>query len=264
MYGRISGNERPVDLHFGLAQRTVGHLLALHHADIREGLISGIDGQLTCVSTHAHLSPALFLGLPVSVRLTTDRGGIRAINAIVHDVRAGQSDGELTVYQLHVCDALSLMDRRTNARMFRSCSVVDILATLMNEWKHRSPALAQAFDFDLSALRAERYPVRELTRQVNESDARFIRRLLRRDGITVFAKAGPIGGASGMPDERPVHTLLFCDDPYRLAEAPAGTLRIHPRDAVVEQRDTVTLFASAKACRPAKSAVRRGTTRKPV
>ncbi|MBR7513069.1 phage late control D family protein, partial [Mycobacterium tuberculosis] len=89
-----------------------------------------------------------------------------------------------TVYQLHVCDALSLMDRRTNARMFRSCSVVDILATLVNEWEHRSPALAQAFDFDLSALRAERYPVRELTRQVNESDARFIRRLLRRDGIT--------------------------------------------------------------------------------
>ncbi|VWC07108.1 type VI secretion system Vgr family protein [Burkholderia lata] len=254
--GLIGGNKRPVDLYFGRAQRAVGHLLALHHADIREGLISGIDGQLTCVSTHAHLSPALFLGLPVSVRLTTDRGGIRAINAIVRDVRAGQSDGELTVYQLHVCDALSLMDRRTNARMFRSCSVIEILATLMNEWRQRSPALAHAFDFDLSALWAERYPVRELTRQVNESDARFIRRLLRREGITVFAKAGPIEGASGMADERPMHTLLFCDDPYRLAEAPAGTLRVHPRDAGVEQRDTVTLFAhcqslsSGKVSRP--------------
>ncbi|WP_423395745.1 type VI secretion system Vgr family protein [Burkholderia sp. LMG 21824] len=254
--GLIGGNKRPVDLYFGLAQRTVGHLLTLQHADIREGLISGIDGQLTCVSTHAHLSPALFLGLPVSVRLTTDRGGVRAINAIVRDVRAGQSDGELTVYQLHVCDALSLMDRRTNARMFRSCSVIEILATLMNEWKQRSPALAQAFDFDLSALHAERYPARELTRQVNESDARFIRRLLRREGITVFAKAGPIGGASGMRDERPMHTLQFCDDPYRLTEAPAGTLRVHPRDAGVEQRDTVTLFAycqslsSGKVSRP--------------
>ncbi|WP_412529379.1 type VI secretion system Vgr family protein [Burkholderia lata] len=224
----------------------------LHHADIREGLISGIDGQLTCVSTHAHLSPALFLGLPVSVRLTTDRGGIRAINAIVRDVRAGQSDGELTVYQLHVCDALSLMDRRTNARLFRSCSVIDILATLMNEWKHRSPALAQAFDFDLSALQAERYPVRELTRQVNESDARFTRRLLRREGITVFAKAGPIGGASDTADERPIHTLVFCDDPYRLTEASAGTVRVHPRDAGVEPRDTVTLFAYCQSLSPGK------------
>ncbi|MBO7776397.1 hypothetical protein J6352_28365 [Burkholderia pseudomallei] len=41
------GSTRPVDLHFGQAQRAVGHLLALHHADIREGLMSGIDGELT-------------------------------------------------------------------------------------------------------------------------------------------------------------------------------------------------------------------------
>ncbi|WP_260433496.1 type VI secretion system Vgr family protein [Burkholderia sp. Bp8998] len=205
--------------------------------------MSGIEGKLTCVSTYDHLSPALFLGLPVSVRLTTDRGGIRTINAIVREVLTGQSDGELTVYQLHVCDALSLMDRRTNARLFRSRSVMEILATLMNEWKQRSHALARAFDFDLTGLQAERYPVRELTRQVNESDARFIRRLLRREGITVFAKAAPAGVARGMLDEPPIHTLIFCDDPHRLAEAPAGTLRLHPRDAGAAQRDTVTLFA---------------------
>ncbi len=241
--GLIEGNTRPVDLHFGRAQRAVGHLLALHHADIHEGLMSGIDGQLTCVSTHDHLSPALFLGLPVSVRLTTDRGSVRAINAIVCEVRTGQSDGELTLYQLHVCDALSLMDRRKNARVFRSRSVTEILATLMNEWKQRSPALARAFDFDLSALQADRYPVRELTRQVNESDARFIRRLLRREGITVFAKAEPVAATRGAADEQPIHTLVFCDDPHRLTEAPAGALRLHPRDAGAAQRDTVTLFA---------------------
>ena len=241
--GLITGNTRPVDLHFGRAQRAVGHLLALHHADIHEGVMSGIDGQLTCVSTHDHLSPALFLGLPVSVRLTTDRGGVRAINAIVHEVRTGQSDGELTVYQLQVCDALSLMEGRTNARVFRSLSVMDILATLMSEWQQRSPALARAFDFDLSGLQADRYPVRELTRQVNESDARFIRRLLRREGITVFVKAEPVERAHGMTDERPVHTLVFCDDPRRLKAVPAGALRLHPRDAGAARRDTVTLFA---------------------
>ncbi len=248
--GQLDGSTRPVDLHFGRAQRAVGHLLALHHADIREGLMSGIDGQLTCVSPHDHLSPTLFLGLPVSVRLTTDRGGTRTINAIVREVRTGQSDGELTVYQLHVCDALSLMDRRTNARVFRSRSVPEILATLMHEWKLRSPALARAFDFDLSGLQADRYPVRELTRQVNESDAGFIRRLLRREGITVFAKAEPAGTARGVADASPVHTLVFCDDPHRLTEAPAGTLRLHPRDAGTEQRDTVTLFAHAQRLSP--------------
>ncbi|WP_193101435.1 type VI secretion system Vgr family protein [Burkholderia sp. Z1] len=251
--GLVDRNKRPVALHFGQAQRTVGHLLALHHADIREGLISGIDGHLTCVSTRDHLSPTLFLGLPVSVRLTTDRGNVRTINAIVRDVHIGQSDGELTVYQLHVCDALSLMDRRTNSRVFRSLSVIEILATLMNEWRQRSAALARAFDFDLSGLRTERYPVRELTRQVNESDARFVRRLLRREGITVFAKAGPVGDARGMTDEQPIHTLVFCDDPLRLAESPAGTVRLHPRDAGTEQRDTVTLFAHYQSLSPGKA-----------
>ncbi|RQS31125.1 type VI secretion system tip protein VgrG [Burkholderia sp. Bp8992] len=250
--GLVDLNKRPVSLHFGQAQRAVGHLLALHHADIREGLMSGIEGQLTCVSTYDHLPPALFLGLPVSVRLTTDRGNIRAINAIVHEVRTGQSDGELTVYQLDVCDALSLMDRRTNARLFRSRSVPEILATLMNEWKQRSSALARAFDFDLSTLQADRYPARELTRQVNESDARFIRRLLRREGITVFAKAAPVDGRRGVTDERPIHTLVFCDDPHRLPDAPAGTVRLHPRDAGVEQRDTVTLFAYDQRLSPGK------------
>ncbi|WP_269505798.1 type VI secretion system Vgr family protein [Burkholderia sp. IMCC1007] len=240
-------NQRPVALHFGQAQRAVGYLLALHHADIREGLMSGIEGTLTCVSTHDHLSPTLFLGLPVSVRLTTDRGRVRAINAIVREVRTGQSDGELTVYQLHVCDALSLMDRRTNARVFRSRSVPEILATLMNEWRQRSSALARAFDFDLSGLDVERYPVRELTRQVNESDAHFIRRLLRREGITVFAKAGMVDAARGPAGERPIHTLIFCDDPYRVTEAPTGVLRLHPRDAAVGQRDTVTLFAHGQS-----------------
>ncbi|QVN20068.1 type VI secretion system Vgr family protein [Burkholderia pyrrocinia] len=251
--GRVDWNKRPVALHFGQAQRAVGHLLALHHADIREGLMSGIDGYLTCVSTRDHLSPTLFLGLPVSVRLTTDRGDVRTINAIVRDVHMGQSDGELTVYQLRVCDALSLMDRRTNSRVFRSRSVIEILATLMNEWRQRSAALARAFDFDLSGLGAERYPVRELTRQVNESDARFVRRLLRREGITVFAKAGPVGGARSIVDDRPIHTLVFCDNPLRLAESPAGAVRLHPRDAGTEQRDTVTLFAHCQSLSPGKA-----------
>lgn len=254
--GLVDWNQRPVALNFGQAQSAVGHLLALHHADIHEGLLTGIDGYLNCVSTHDNLSPKLLLGLPVSVRLTTDRGGLQTINAIVRDVQVGQSDGELTVYRLNVCDALSLMDRRTNSRIFRSRNVIDILTTLMNEWRQRSAALARAFEFDLSSLRRERYPARELTRQVNESDARFVRRLLRREGITVFAKAGSAGGARSITDERPIHTLVFCDDPMRLAEAPAGAVRLHPRDAGTEQRDTVTLFAhyqslsAGKASRP--------------
>ncbi|UOB54736.1 type VI secretion system tip protein VgrG [Burkholderia pyrrocinia] len=241
--GAVDWNRRPVALNFGRLQSTLGHLLALQHANVREGLMAGIHGHLTCVSARHDLSPKLFIGVPISVRLVTDRGQLHLINAIVQDVQIGQSDGELCVYQLTVCDALSLMDKRTNSRVFRKLSVVDILGTLFNEWRQRSPALARAFEFDLSGLRRDRYPARELTRQVNESDAKFVRRLLRREGITIFAKAGAAQGERTAHDDTPIHTLVCCDDPGALPEAPAGTVRLHPRDAGTEERDTVTLFA---------------------
>ncbi|KVU36791.1 type IV secretion protein Rhs [Burkholderia ubonensis] len=251
--GAVDWNRRPVALNFGKAQGTLGHLLALQHAHMHEGLMTGICGHLTCVSPRHNLSPRLFLGVPVSLRLVTDRGQLHFVNAIIQDVQIGQSDGELCVYQLTVCDALSLMDKRTNSRVFRQSSVIDVLATLFNEWRQRSPALAAAFEFDLSHLSRDRYPARELTRQVNESDAKFVRRLLRREGITVFAKSGPATGASNIHDETPVHTLVCCDDPAPLPEAPAGTVRLHPRDAGTEERDTVTLFALHQQLTPGKA-----------
>nr|WP_241025348.1 type VI secretion system Vgr family protein [Burkholderia sp. Ac-20384] len=221
----------------------MGRLLALQHANVHEGLMTGIHGHLTCVSTRHDLPPKLFIGVPVSVRLVTDRGQLHVINAIIQNVQIGQSDGELCVYQLTVCDALSLMDKRTNSRVFRKQSVVDILAVMFNEWRQRSPALARAFEFDLSFLNRDRYPPRELTRQVNETDAAFVRRLLRREGISIFAKAGTAKGSSSGQEDTPVHTLVCCDNPDSLQESGAGTVRLHPRDAGTEERDTVTLFA---------------------
>ncbi|KVQ40974.1 type VI secretion system tip protein VgrG [Burkholderia cepacia] len=241
--GAVDWNRRPVALNFGRLQGTLGRLLALQHANVHEGLMTGIHGHLTCVSTRHDLPPKLFIGVPVSLRLVTDRGQLQTINAIVQNVQIGQSDGELCVYQLTICDALSLMDKRTNSRVFRKQSVVDVLTVMFNEWRQRSPALARAFEFDLSFLNRDRYPARELTRQVNESDAAFVRRLLRREGISIFVKAGPAKGGSSSEDDTPVHTLVCCDNPDSLQEGPAGTVRLHPRDAGTEERDTVTLFA---------------------
>lgn len=45
--GAVDWNRRPVALNFGKAQGALGHLLALQHAHVREGLITGIQGHLT-------------------------------------------------------------------------------------------------------------------------------------------------------------------------------------------------------------------------
>ncbi|KVX54439.1 type VI secretion system tip protein VgrG [Burkholderia cepacia] len=251
----IDTNRRPVTLNWGAAQKELGAQLALQHVSIRESMMTGIDGRLTCVSQNGSLPPKLFIGAPVSVGLVTDRNGKHAINAIISAVQVGRSDGELTIYQFTVTDAVNLLHKRTNSRIFRNVNVIDVLNVVLNEWRQRSQTLASAFEFDLSGLNSSRYPKRSYMRQVNESDARFVSRLLRRDGITMFVRPGRASGRS-KDDEPPVHTMVFCDDPHKLPEGPSGTVRLHPRDAGTEERDTITVLTmrqeliSGEASRP--------------
>lgn len=252
--GALDQNNRPIRLEWGSTQSTLQQVLLLQRLDIKEGLMSGINGHLTCVSPRADLPEKSFLALPLSVQMVTDRGQLHAINGIITDVRAGQSDGSLTCYQLTIRDALSVMERRTNSRIFRTKALPDILGVVMQEWRQRSPAFARAFDFDLSGLNRDRYPVREVTRQVNETDAQFIRRLLRRDGVNVFVRAG--SGTDSTTNNTPVHTLVFFDDPMKLPQAATGDLRFH-RDAATEERDSITLWSTTRSLIP--GSVKRAT-----
>ncbi|MFY0022261.1 contractile injection system protein, VgrG/Pvc8 family, partial [Acinetobacter baumannii] len=86
---------RAIRLHWGKAQSTLEQVLVVQRIDIREGLYTGIEGHLTCLSTRSDLPLKTFLGLPVAVRLVTDRGALHEICGLITDARAGQSDGSL-------------------------------------------------------------------------------------------------------------------------------------------------------------------------
>ncbi|MDN7860813.1 hypothetical protein [Burkholderia cepacia] len=68
--GQVDWNTRPVTFHFGKEQRATGHLKAIRHVDVREGMMAD-----TCASTCDDRSSRLFLELPVSVCLTSDTAG---------------------------------------------------------------------------------------------------------------------------------------------------------------------------------------------
>lgn len=246
--GVLDQSQRAIRLHWGSRNDQLAHLLTLQRLDIHEGLCTGIEGHLTCLSPDSELPLHSLLGLPLSVQVVTDTGSLHLINALVTKVQAGQSDGSLASYQLSIGDALSILDKRINSRIFRGMHVPDILATILREWQQRSPVLAQALDFEL-LLQQEQYPAREQTRQADESDAAFIRRLCRREGIFWFCKPGMRTGAPGGPAALPMHTLVFCDDPMRLGPSPAARLRYH-RDAATEQRDSITLWSTARSLQP--------------
>jgi type VI secretion system secreted protein VgrG len=236
----LDPNNRPARLNFGPQRRALEQTLLLQRVDINEGLMSGLHGVLTCVSTQEDLSEKKLLGVPLGVQIVTDRGQMHTINGIVTQFRRGQSDGGLTVCQLTLADGLSVMEKRRNSRVFLNTSLPDILHEMLVEWRRRSPTLAQACEFDVSGLDRNRYPKRTFVRQDNETDAGFIQRLLRRDGVTWFVKSGRPSGAQ---DDAPVHTLVFCDDPMRLSQCAAGTVRYHPRDAATEMRDSITYWS---------------------
>ncbi|CAB3809070.1 hypothetical protein LMG28688_06914 [Paraburkholderia caffeinitolerans] len=239
-----SQNTRPFRLYWRASQTDLSGLIFLQRLDIREDLCGGIEGRLSCISTSNGIALQNFLGQPVTIQLVTDAGTLQSICAIVTDAHEGESDGSLATYQLVVRDALSILERRTNTRIFRSKSTLDIIQTLVREWRTRSTTLAATFDIDVSKLDASKYPAREQTLQFEESDADFIRRLCRRDGISWFVKAGGGQGGSDL-SEQPFHTLVFFDNVIKLDQAPAGTVPYHA-DAAIGMNDSITLLTTGR------------------
>ncbi|ASL46787.1 hypothetical protein bAD24_III05315 [Burkholderia sp. AD24] len=237
-----SQDNRPFRLFWRSSQNLAG-LLLIQRLDIREELCGGIEGRLSCISTSTGAPLETFLGQPVTVQLVTDQGALHSICAIVTAAYEGEGDGSIATYQLVIRDALSIMERRTNTRIFRSKNVIDIIQTLAREWRRKSATLASTFDVDISNLDISKYPAREQTLQFDESDADFIQRLCRRDGITWFIRAGGTQGAN--VSTQPFHTLVLFDNAIKLTQASAGTVTYHA-DAAIGTRDSITQLSMGR------------------
>ena len=240
-----SQRNRAVRLKWGKQQDLLESLLMPQRIDIEESLCGGIDGSIACVSTSAGIPLTTFIGLPMSVLLVTDSGELHTISGIVVDAREGESDGALATYQLLIRDAISILERRTNMRVFRKLSALDIVQTLVSEWRRRSTVLAGAFYIDVSNVDGARVPVREQTVQFNESDADFIRRLCRREGIGWFIRAGKPGQSGAAKAGEPGHTLVLYDNANKLTRAAVGSVP-YGSVAGIGQRDVVTHLSLAR------------------
>jgi type VI secretion system secreted protein VgrG len=112
--------------------------------------------------------------------------------------------------------------------------------------------LANAFELEIDPLIDSRqYPPREQTMQHNESDAAFVRRLLKRRGIGWVFRPGRGRGTAVDPvhDRTPAHTLVLFSDARNLPRNAAGSVRYH-RDGMADGRDTVTSWTAARRLQP--------------
>ena len=217
--------------------------------DIGESLLGGVDGCVSCICARAGMPLSTFVGRPLSVRLVTDTGDLHAINGIIVDAREGECDGSIATYQFFIRDALSILERRINTRIFRQCNALDVVKTLVGEWRKNSAVLAGAFYLDASHVDRSKLPIREQTVQFDESDAAFIRRLCRREGVGWFVRAGkPAQNEAGKAGDV-AHTLVLYDDAIKLDRSPIGSVSYRP-DATIGERDAVTLLCASRQLVP--------------
>ena len=236
-------SNRPLRLRLDLPGGINDDMLLPQRVTGTEALCGGIEYRILCVSGSAHLPLKQMIAVPAALELVTDSGSLRTVCGIVTEAAAGDSDGGLASYQLVLRDALAILEKRTNTRVFRDMNEVEVVQRILNEWRQKSPILGTSFAHEVDEAFAQReYPRREFTMQHNESDAAFIRRLLKRRGIGWYVRSTSDGDA-------PMHTLVLFNNADSLRQSAAGTVRYH-RDSATEERDAITSWTAVRTLQP--------------
>lgn len=233
LFAGLIQNQRILQLHApASAPAPVRRLVPLQAAG-EESICGGFSYRLQCLGDDPLLPLKQLQGLPLAFSIGDDRGGARTVCGIVTRASLLLSDGALSLFEVTVQDALHLLDMRTTWRVFRDVSVVDISNQVLAEHIRDNPVLGAAFEFAIAGL-ANDYPPRAFTMQAGESDAAFLMRLWRQEGIAWhFAHA--------LNDDMPVHRLCLADTPDAYPDNPAGAVRFHRADAT-ESSDTVVAW----------------------
>ncbi|HZX26814.1 MAG TPA: type VI secretion system Vgr family protein [Telluria sp.] len=255
VFKRLGSDNRPLRLRLALADGTRDDLLLPQRVMGNEAICGGFSFHILCVADDAMLPLKDFIGAPAELQIVTDAGHLRSICGLVAGASSGESDGSLATYELLLTDALSVMEHRINTRVFREMNELDVISTLVQEWQERIVNLRGVFELDIdTALAGQALPTREFIFQHNESDAGFIRRLLKRRGIAWRFQAGAPGpdlpGGLKRPD-KPLHTLCLFDDPLRLPRSAAGTV-YYQRDHASLEHDAITGWCAQRRLQPAR------------
>jgi type VI secretion system secreted protein VgrG len=250
--GWTTANRQLRLLREGGRSKAVLDMLLPQHIVGSETVCGGIEYRISCLAGRPTLPLKELIALPIGIQILTDRGQLRSVCGIVTEARAGGFDGALAVYHLVVRDALSVMEKRTNSRIFRNKNEIEIVQILCDEWRHSNSVLAGCFELELdSLLDLSRYPPREQIMQYNESDAAFVRRLLKRRGIAWRIKSGRsrTSAMNSTGDRTPAHTLVLFSESTGLPQNAAGTVRYHREDAT-DERDVVTQWGGVRKLQP--------------
>ncbi|MDV2439743.1 phage late control D family protein [Acinetobacter gerneri] len=163
--GGLTTEKRPLSILF--SDQLLNQKVYLQRIDAEQAINSGINAELLCFATDSTIPLKSFIGCQVAVDQRCDDGRIFRLSGIITGAIQGDSDGAITSYLLTLEDPLSLMDKRTNNRVFLNKSVLDVIKILFQDWKNRSKLFASSLSLDLSAI-SQKYEVRTQITQRHE------------------------------------------------------------------------------------------------
>lgn len=203
----------------------------------------GLKAEILCLSTNAYLPLKQFIGGRVAVDQVTDVGQLSRLTGVITSASQGQSDGALTVYKLTIEDATALWHKRRNSRVFMSKSVREITETLFSEWQSHSTLFAGSLSLNLDGLSRD-YDVRPFVMQSNETDAEFLTRLWRSEGINwLIDEQAPMVVSSSEPIQ--AQQLRLMDDNQAFTALGRRKIRFH-RSHATEPFDSITSFIAER------------------
>lgn len=126
--GGLTTEKRPLSILF--SDQLLNQKVYLQRIDAEQAINSGINAELLCFATDSTIPLKSFIGCQVAVDQRCDDGRIFRLSGIITGAIQGDSDGAITSYLLTLEDPLSLMDKRTNNRVFLNKSVLDVIKIL--------------------------------------------------------------------------------------------------------------------------------------
>lgn len=237
----FGSQKRAVHIHFSnLALNTQ---VFIQRIEGEHRINQGLKAEILCLSTNAYLPLKQFIGGRVAVDQVTDVGQLSRLTGVISSASQGQSDGALTVYKLTVEDATALWHKRRNSRVFMSKSVREITETLFSEWQSHSTLFAASLSLNLDGLSRD-YDVRPFVMQSNETDAEFLTRLWRSEGINwLIDEQAPMVLSSSEPIQ--AQQLRLIDDNQAFTALGRRKIRFH-RSHATEPFDSITSFIAER------------------
>lgn len=241
-------------IHLQLSNDSLNDQVFLQRIDGTHQLNQGLHLKLICLSTNAQIPLKQFIGSQVAIDVVTDRAELTRISGIVTQAEAGASDGSLSMYRLTVEDPTALFKQRRNSRVFMNKSAVDVIQIIFEEWQSKSPLFASSLTLDKSGL-IQDYDIRPFIMQSSETDAEFLTRLMRSEGINWLIDEAQLS-VSSTSDAIQAQKLRLIDDNSQFKALPRKNVRFH-RSSAVEQRDSIINFVAQRSLQPTSVHIQR-------